>query len=349
MNTTHLLRPVLTRRRFLIACGGVAAAGFYARLGLSRIGSGLRMVERSAAALGSSVSMTAFHADVRVGERALDAAFEELARVERVMSLYRVDSQLCRLNRDGVLIDPDPYLVQVLQQAVEASRQSNGAFDPTVQPIWIAYANAKRFGRLPTDAEIAAAVGRVNWRGIMITDREIRLRDAGMAITLNGIAQGFATDRAMAALKSNGIEHALVNAGEIASLGRKAGESAWRVGIQHPREKDAYIGVASLDGRCISTSGDYETAFSSDLSSNHIVDPKTGRSPGDFSSVSVIAPTPTEADALSTAIFVLGPERGLELARQSSRTDVMFVLKDGQVLKTAGFPLESGTEAAHAS
>jgi thiamine biosynthesis lipoprotein len=345
--------PALTRRRFLIACGGAAAVGLFALARQNRdagapgVSGQLKLFERSSAALGSSVSIAALHQDPAVAERALDAAFAELERIEQVMSLYRPDSQLCRLNRDGVLADPHPYLVEILTHARDAARRSDGAFDVTVQPLWNLYADAKRAGRVPTDAELATVVRNIDWRSITVSDREIRLRDRSMSITLNGIAQGFATDKAMAALKANGITHALVNAGEISTLGRKASGEMWQVGIQHPREKDAYIAVAALDGRCMSTSGDYETAFSADLSSNHIVDPSTGRSPTAFASVSVVAPTATEADALSTAIFVLGPDRGLALARATASVDVMFVLKDGQTLTTPGFPLASQKEASH--
>jgi thiamine biosynthesis lipoprotein len=309
----------------------------------------LQLAERSSAALGSRVSITALHQDRAIADRALAAAFDELARIEQVMSLYRSDSQLCQLNCDGVLFDPDPYLVEILRDAVSVARKSDGAFDPTVQPLWTAYANAKQNRRLPADAEVADALQRVDWRQIQISDREIRFARPGMAITLNGIAQGFATDRAMAVLKKHGIAHALVDAGEVASLGRKASGEAWQVGIQHPREKDAYIGVASLQGRCMSTSGDYQTAFTADLATNHIVDPATGRSPGEFASVSVVAPTATQADVLSTAIFVLGPDRGLKLALAEGNVDALFVMKDGRTLTTSGFPLADPTtkESSH--
>ena len=129
-------------------------------------------------------------------------------------------------------------------------------------------------------------------------------------------------------------------------MGRKAGAEQWTVGIQHPRENDAYMAVVGLDGRCMSTSGDYETAFSADLMANHILDPSTGRSPEELASVTVVAPTATEADALSTAIFVLGPERGLSLARSYEKTDVMLVLKDGNTHMTRGFPVRKAKEAA---
>ena len=157
-------------------------------------------------------------------------------------------------------------------------------------------------------------------------------------MTLNGIAQGFAADRAMAALRRHGIGHALVDAGEIGTLGGRDASEPWKVGIQHPRRQDAYIEIAKLDGRCLSTSGDYATSFDEDHRDHHIFDPHTGRSPAAFSSVTIAAPTATQADALSTAVFVLGPERGLDLVRSSPSVDALLVLKDGRTLATDGFP-----------
>jgi len=341
-----------SRRRFLLGFGAGAVA-----LGLAghkifasdlfakkpqpvaggSLGS-LKFAHRTSVALGSPISMLVLHEDRSVGERALDDAFGELARVENVMSIYLPQSQLSRLNAEGALKAPDPYLVQIVGQALSMAEQSAGAFDITVQPLWTLYSDAQKGGRLPSPKEIAAVLPHVDWRGVSVSANEIRLRDRAMAITLNGIAQGFAADRAMEALKRHGIQHALVNAGEISSLGRKATGDSWVVGIQHPRKKDAYLGLAGLDGRCLSTSGDYETTFTPDFSRNHIFDPATGNSPAAFSSVTVIAPDATTADALSTAIFVLGPERGLELAAKTPGTDVLLVMKDQRMMATPGFP-----------
>lgn len=307
---------------------------------------GLQLAHRAAKALGSDISMIVLHEDKAVAGRALDAAFAEMARIERVMSIYLPQSQVSRLNADGVLKSPDPYLVRIIAQSTAMSEQSGGAFDITVQPLWALYFEAqKNGGGLPSSEMVEDTVPRVDWRGVSASAEEIRLRDRTMAITLNGIAQGFAADRAMEALKKHGIQHALVNAGEISSLGRKAGGDPWVVGIQHPRKKDAYLGLASLEGRCLSTSGDYETAFSSDFRYNHIFDPATGDSPTAFSSVTVIAPDATTADAMSTAIFVLGPERGLALASKFPGTDVLLVMKNQQMLATPSFPWCSETNA----
>jgi len=283
--------------------------------------------------------MVILHEERAVAEAALAAAFAELATVERVMSIYRPEGELSRLNRAGTLEQPHAYLVQVLQAAQAMSERSGGAFDVTVQPLWDLFLAEQKKGRLPGDAAIEAARRKVNWRRLEVTAQRVRLLDQGMAVTLNGIAQGFAADRALAALQGHGIRHALVNSGELGSLGGKEGGEPWKTGIQHPRRPDAFAAVLDLDGRCLSTSGDYATAFSPDFVNNHIFDPATGRSPELLSSVSVLTPSCTEADALSTAIFVAGLERGMKLAESTPRTDAFLIRKDGTTLATKGFPI----------
>lgn len=282
--------------------------------------------------------MTALHPERDVAMAAVDAAFTELERVEDVMSIYRPGSELSRLNRDGSLNQPDARLVEVLRYAAGIATRSRGAFDVTVQPLWALHAEAREKGMLPDDASIRAAVARVDWRRVQTTDSRVVLHGEGTAVTLNGIAQGFAADAAMRAMRAHGVRDALIDTGELGALGHNTEGGAWRIGIQHPREKNAYAALAELENRCLATSGDYETTFSEDFSRNHIFDPHTGFSPGELASVSVLAPSAMEADALSTALFVMGAERGLEFLRTFPATDALLILKDGRRLMTAGFP-----------
>lgn len=336
----------VSRRRFVCFMAGVgASAGVVAALRLGReqvdafvYGNELKTASRTSWALGSEATITVLHHDASVGEAAIDAAFDELERIEDVMSLYRANSQLSRLNRDGVLDDPHPYLVEVLQAAQAMSQRSDGAFDVTIQPLWNLYAAAQLRKQLPTDTEIAAAIQCILWKNVHVAKSQIRLEGDGTAITLNGIAQGFAADRVAAVLRKHGVEHALIDTGEIGSLGTKANGDAWSIGIQHPRDREAYVSVAKLAGRCLATSGDYATTFSGDYKHHHLLDPRTGKSPNDLSSVSIAAATALDADALSTAVFVMGAEAGLKLVEQTPGADALLVLKDGRSIATAGFP-----------
>jgi thiamine biosynthesis lipoprotein len=282
--------------------------------------------------------MTALHQDRRTAAAAVDAAFAELELVEELMSIYRPQSQLSRLNRDGVLDSPHPYIVAVLRYAQDLAERTEGAFDVTVQPLWSVYRHAARRGELPQERELAAARAMVGWRRLSVTAERLTL-EGGAQITLNGIAQGFAADCALRALRSLGVEHALVDTGELGALGRKANGEKWTVGIQHPRVPDAYISLAQLQRRFLATSGDYATTFSPDFRNHHLFDPRTGRSPEEPASVTIAATTAMEADALSTAVFVLGPERGADLVRRTPGADALLVLKDGAILATDGFPI----------
>jgi thiamine biosynthesis lipoprotein len=326
----------------LLSVGGSATLALGGLTALRQLGRGGRSVLHAAVtrrswALGSDVSMTVLGLSSNRAEQALDAAYAELETVEQVMSLYRPDSQLCRLNRGRELNRPHPYFVEVLATAERTSRQTDGAFDITVQPLWQLFTTCQKQGRLPGEPEIAAARRCVSWRAVECSRNRIRLRSPIEAITLNGIAQGFAADRALAALRAHGVEHALVNTGEIGSVGEKPDGRGWTAGIQHPREPDAFVSLAALRGRSLATSGDYETTFAADFSKNHIFDPRTGESPGELASVSIAAQTAMQADALSTAAMVLGPRRTLELIARLPDVDALLVLKDGRVLRTAGF------------
>lgn len=329
----------LSRRRFLsLSLGSAAAfaAGGLAWRSFDRKTSE-NAVTRRARALGSDVSMTVMGLPDDKAERALDAAFAELELVEQVLSLYRLNSQLCRLNHDRVLHQPHPYFLAVLAMAEQTSRQSDGAFDITVQPLWELFAACQKQGRLPTDSQITTAQACIDWRAVEVSSDHIRLRAPVTAVTLNGIAQGFAADRAIAVLRDHGVEHALVNSGEVGCLGGKPDGSDWTVGIQHPREPDAYVSLTGLQGRSLATSGDYETTFSTDFSKNHIFDPRTGLSPSELASVSIAAPTAMQADALSTAAMVLGADRTLALIGSLDNVDALMVLKQGRVIRSQGF------------
>ena len=300
----------------------------------------LTKVTRHGWALGTNVSMTVFHRDPDTAGKALTEAFAELDRVEDIMSLYRQDSEISRLNRDGHLENPHPWLVDILQQSAELSNATNGAFDVTVQPLWKVHYQHAQAGTVPTGEALQDAIARVNWRNVAITSAGIHLRP-GTEITLNGIAQGFAADAVSRVFRREGIEHALIDTGEIGTVGSHAEKEAWSIGIKHPRNEQDLLGLAALNGRCLATSGDYETRFSEDYSQHHLLDPKTGHSPTELSSVTVVAETAVQADALSTAVFLVGVKEGQRLVETTPGADALFVSKGGQVTRTDGFPLIS--------
>ncbi len=299
--------------------------------------SGDLKVSRQSLALGTMVSIAVYDNDPHVAENAITEAFRAIDRVENLMSLYRPDSQLSCLNRDGVLSNPAPELVEVLSFAQYLSRRTEGAFDVTVQPLWELYAEHAKAGTIPTLDEVTKAKAKVGWHGLSVAQNQVGLT-RGAHVTLNGIAQGYAADAARRALQQNGITCALIDSGEVGLLGQKPNREDWCIGIKHPREQGELLGLASMTGRCMATSGDYETHFSEDFRNNHIFDPRTGYSPEELASVTVTAKTALEADALSTAAMVLGVVKGIELIRSTAGAEALFVTKSGKQTGTSGFP-----------
>lgn len=337
-----------SRRRMVLATlgGGLAAAAVSFKAWRSWGDSPPRLAwsTHKSRALGAEVTITAAHATEAQAATAIAAAFAELERIEGLLSIYRPTSQVSQLNRDGKLSHADPALLAVLEHAQAVSRRSSGAFDITVQPLWELHSQAQSRGSAPTAEELSAARSRVDWRQVRINGSNVELRPGGR-ITLNGIAQGYAADLVKAVLSAQGVQHALVNAGEFSALGKSPRDAAWKVGVQHPREAGALAAVTALDGRALSTSGDYATTFASDYSSHHLFDPHTGGSPTELASVSVLAPSAMEADALSTAVFVLGAAAGLALVARCPGADVLLIGRDGVAHRSVGFPLVEGGAA----
>lgn len=324
----------MNRQRFLRIALGLGAL---ASLGgsVAADGRGLRWQRRALLGFGTTLSLHAAHQDERRLDRALDAAVATLRRIEAQMSLFDPDSALSRLNRDGVLHAPPAELVELLQIAQAVSRGSDGAFDVTVQPLWRTFAAAQRDGRLPDPRDVGRARACVGWRDLELSPQRLRLRRLGAAITLNGIAQGYAADRVRQVLATHGIRHALVDAGEFAMLGRNAEGERWTLGIADPRADAALLARLSADGRCIATSADNPTSFSADHRHHHIFDPHTGYSPPALAGVTVVADSGAMADALTKVFFVAGPQRAAELARHWG-VDALWVDKAGRWKATPG-------------
>lgn len=328
------------RRRTLLSAslglGSLAGlAGVAARVDAP---SGLTPYAGSGLAFGTTVSIKVLHDDARVAQAAIQDALRQVKIVDALMSVHQERSQVYQLNRRGRVDAPDRHLLQVLTFARQLSALTAGAFDITVQPLWQAFSRAAAKGALPAPHELAAAKALVNWRQIELGARQVRLPTPGMAITLNGVAQGYAVDLALAALRAKGIEHALLDTGEFGAIGGKAGGQPWMLGIKHPRQADALSAKLPLDGRKVATSGDYETYFTPDFVHHHIFDPARGDSPPALASVTVLAPTGLMADGLSTAFMVMGADRALALAAQWPEVDALLIGKNGAIRTTANFP-----------
>jgi FAD:protein FMN transferase len=323
-----------TRRQWLRFSMG-ASAGLLAQVALGK-SVNLEWRERLMVGVGTTLTLRAGHADGACADAGLDAAVAAIRHVEQQMSLFNPQSALSKLNREGVLNNPHADLVRVLQLAQQVSAKSDGAFDVTVQPLWLAWATAQREGRLPTKRALDAARARVGWQYVQVSQERIRLMRTSMALTLNGIAQGFAGDLARSALQAHGIEHALIDTGEWSALGQSPEQSPWTLGIANPRLENTVISKISLDGRALATSSDAHYRFGTDDVHHHIFDPHTGYSPRALASVTVLAPTCTLADALTKVMFMAtSAAQALVLAKRW-KVDVLVVEKNGQWLASEG-------------
>ena len=318
------------RRSFLTASLGSLAAGCAP--------AGATLYSGAALAFGTTVRVALFETDSVRATAAIDAALHELRAVDSLMSIYDERSQVFQLNRDGELADSDPRLLVVLAQARALSLATRGAFDITVQPLWRAYREAPQANGRPLPGVALRAGAKVGWRRLQAGPDGVRFTQAGMQLTLNGLVQGYAADLALASLRARGITDALVDAGEFAALGGRAGQGPWRVGVADPRQAGMLAASLALDGRCVATSGDYGSSFTPDFVHHHIFDPATGESPQELASVTVVAPSAMVADGLSTAFMVMGARRSHALAAGMPNVDLMTINKRGLVWKSPRFP-----------
>lgn len=291
-------------------------------------------------AMGALASMTLIHPDRAKARAQLEACVVELRRLESIFSLYRPDSALSRLNASGELRAPPSELLELLSLGLALSHNSAGAFDPTVQPLYLLYAQHFATPHAAPGGPPRQAVARVlqllGCSAIELRADRIRLRRPGMALTLNGIAQGFITDRVADLLRSAGFTDVLVNLGEARALGHRPDGQTWRAGIADPRQpaRMAFeLPLGSDRGAlpALATSAGYGTTFGSDPRVHHLLDPHTGRSANHWLQATVAAPRATLADGLSTTLAILPPGRAAALMRSYPSTRAYLVDASGRI------------------
>lgn len=294
---------------------------------------------RAGVAFDTAVGLTVVGLEPRDAQAALDAGFAEIRRLERIAGLSTPGSDIRKLNATGRLDKPDPALLDMLATARDVCLASDGAFDVTVQPLWIFYDSYAKRGDWPSEAQAAQARDLIGQHRVRFDADAIEFERPGMGITLNSLTHGYAADRVAKLLAERGVQQAFVDTGEMEVLGRNANNREWTTAVRHPRVPDAMLGTAPLTG-CMATAGDYAYTWSEDFSRHHILDPRTGLSPASFACVSVIAEKAVLADALSTAVSVVGPDEGLRLLRHF-KAEAYGVTKAGEVWSTPGFPRQN--------
>ncbi len=286
----------LDRRRCLTVLAASAAG-----LALPAGAGGAAPAQRwSGIALGAPAELIIRHDDAIRAQGLIAAAVAEIRRLERIFGLFDPASALARLNRTGRLDAPPFELVDLLDQARAVHLATGGAFEPTVQPLWRLHADAAMAGRPPEAEALRAARAVVGMEAVAVHTRRIAFGRPGMALTLNGIAQGYVTDRIADLLRAGGLAHVLVDLGEIRAAGERSPGEAWRIGLGTDDE------VVSLTDGAVATSAPFGTVMDAAGSIGHIIDPRLGRpTTGKWRRVSVLHPRATIADGLSTGFVLL--------------------------------------------
>ncbi len=288
------------------------------------------------------VTITVVAGSDKEADAAIEKAFSVIERFGDKIDFFKETSELAAINRNAGVspVKVSPETLGVIERAIYISGISDGAFDPTIGPeikMWDFYKKIR-----PSDDAIRHNLSLVNYRNIIVNrDRStVFLRKKGMLMDLGGIAKGYAADLALADLRQSGIGSGIVAAaGDIRAFGLKPDGTPWNVGIKNPRQKsdaDDLMATARLSNKAVSTSGDYERYFMEDgRRYHHILDPKTGYPAGQCRSVTVISDDGIFADGFTTAVFVLGPEKGMKLVRDSG-VDAVIIDKDGVIHTTPG-------------
>jgi len=322
-----------SRRDFLKIIALASGTGLAVKYGLGGL-SADEMVSETRLLMGTVVNISAVAPDPRSASVAINACFDRMTALEGVLSRFQPESQLSRLNQDGVLKDAHPVLVTLVKQSQELSQLTHGAFDITVKPLLDLY---QKSASLPDKEMVQETLSLVDFQKLGLSGRTLKFQKSGMSITLDGIAKGFIVDEGIRVLKQSAFVNVLVEAGgDLMAAGEKYPHASWKIGLKAPRkEMGDLVATFNVQNQAIATSGDYLQAFTPDFANNHIIDPRSGYSSPEFASVSVFAPTAALADGLATAVMVMGRE-GIRLIENMPGGEAFAITKQAETIKTSG-------------
>jgi thiamine biosynthesis lipoprotein len=302
------------------------------------------LIKRSKSVMGTLVHISIWHDNDKLAAAAINDVFDEFERLDKLMTSWTDDSVVARINatagtRKWAKVDEETLLVT--NKALEVSRLTGGAFDITVgafHNLWKFGSN--KDGTIPSDADVAERAKLIGYKGIKVNKKKkaIRLKNKGMKITLGGIAKGYAVDRAVAILQKADFPDFIIQAGGDLYVSGKKGSRQWIVGIRDPRgDRATPFAITAIQDMTFSTSGDYERSLIKDgVRYHHILDPTTGKPAMKCRSVTVMAKDAITADGLSTALFVMGVDKGMKLVEKLDDVEAVFVDSENQVHTSSG-------------
>ena len=314
--------------------------------------------------MGSRFEITAVHADLEVAGRAIDRAYSEIDRIEAMISSWRPASVTSEVNRQAgrrpVAVPEE--LFNLLRRSIKLSELTGGAFDVTFAGLGRLWDFKAEVPRLPEADAVRRALAHVGYRKLVLDSdaRTVFLDDPGARIGFGAIGKGYAANRAVLVLKESGIKSGVVSAGgDLVAFGRREDGGLWDIGIAHPLYRDRIFARLPLSEQAVVTSGDYESFVTIDGKRYaHILDPRTGYPVEHLRSVTIVCPDAELADGLATAVFVLGPQAGLELVNALRGVEALLVDAGGglhftdrlrsQLRRTEGTATEHRAEGAPA-
>ena len=305
-----------TRRRFLkiIGLASIGAISGTALVKLTKTDI-LKKVTWQGIALGSPAEITIYHPNQKEAEDILSESHKKLVQLENLFSLYKENSQLSMLNKNGYVKNPHPDMLALINLSKKYAEMTDGAFDVTVQPLWNLYNEAFiKTNKPPLESEIEKTLSLVDWRSISVSKNLINYEKEGMSSTLNGIAQGYITDKISEHLINSGINNTLVQLGEYRGIGDHPDGRPWRLLLSNPEHTDS-IGEIEFTNAALATSAGLGTPFDLYGKNHHIFDPKNGYNANNYLQVSVTSKTAAEADALATAFLILNRKASEKIAR----------------------------------
>ncbi|MGD8351236.1 MAG: FAD:protein FMN transferase [Gammaproteobacteria bacterium] len=295
--------------------------------------------------MGTRITIDLWQDDAAEAARCGERIVAEMQRIEALMSTYRDDSEITRINNDAAAewVDISSEMAHLIERSIYFSKLSGGVFDITYASIGYAY--DYRAHVQPSDATVAEKLPAIDYRHIELDGNRIRFARPGVRIDLGGIAKGYAVDRSIGIARDCGISRAMISAGGDSRIIGDRGGRPWMIGIRNPRDESGIALRLPLSDSAISTSGDYERFFIADGKRvHHIIDPQTGRSAEASWSASVIGPDAMTTDALSTTIFIMGATDGLALIESLEGFDAIVIDSGGKVHYSSGFQVPEAAQ-----
>jgi len=298
--------------------------------------------QKSAFFMDTKVDIAVYGTNRKQADAVIKAIVDEMQRLEKILSRHIEGSDVDRINEAaGVApVKVEPETILLTRKALEIAELSEGAFDPTVGPLLELWGWGTDELRVPSAEEIKEVLPLVNYKAVEVNEQNatVFLSKPGMMLDLGGIAKGFIVDRGQEIAKRFSVRALFINAGgDISIMGQKPSGEKWRIAVQSPRDPQKWAAILEMEGGSVATSGDYERFFEEGgVVYHHILDPRKGMPAGDVSSVSIVAPDTTVSDGLSTAVFVLGKEKGMQLLESLNGIEGVIIDKQGEIYVSSG-------------